>query len=268
MRGVAHRVNAERIVLFGWSRAILLQLSHPLIAAGVADHSSFRGGPFTAAARLHHTVRAMLALTFGEPVAREQTLEHIRGIHRRVRGHLAEAVGPFPAGTPYFADDPDLLLWVHATLLDSIPLVYEHLVMPLTMAERDSYCAEAADTAIALGARPAEVPRTWANLRTYVEAMHQSGRLVVGRQAREVTAAVLAPRMARLIAPAAAANRLVTVGLLPDPLRRQFGFAWNDRRERRLRMVLRVIRGTRRAMPPLLALWPEARRTTSDSERP
>jgi uncharacterized protein (DUF2236 family) len=257
---IARRINAERVVLFGWSRAILLQLSHPLIAAGVAEHSSFRGGPFTAAARLHHTIRAMLSLTFGDPVAREETLERIRGIHRRVRGHLVEAVGPFPAGTPYFADDPDLLLWVHATLLDSIPLVYEHLVAPLTSAERDSYCEEAADTAIALGARPVDVPRTWVDLRSYVDGMYRSGRLVVSPQAREVATAVLAPRMARLIAPAAAANRLVTVGLLPDSLRRQFGFSWNEKRERRLRTVLRMIRGAQRAMPSMLASWPEARR--------
>lgn len=267
MESIARRINAERVVLFGWSRAILLQLAHPLIAAGVADHSSFRGGPFTAAARLHHTIRAMLALTFGDPAARDETLERIRGIHRRVRGHLAETVGPFPAGTPYFADDPDLLLWVHATLLDSIPLVYEHLVAPLTAAERDRYCEEAAMTAIELGARPADVPRTWTDLRTYVDGMHRSGRLVVGPQAREVAAAVLAPRMARLIVPAAAANRLVTVGLLPDPLRRPFGFTWSEQQERRLRTVLRVIRGTRRAMPRVLALWPEARPPSSRPAR-
>ena len=260
--GVARRLNAERVVLFGWSRAILLQLSHPLIAAGVAEHSSFRGGPFTAAARLHHTIRAMLSLTFGDPAAREETLERIRGIHRRVRGHLAESVGPFPAGTPYFADDPDLLLWVHATLLDSIPLVYEHLVSPLTTGERDRYCEEAAVTAIALGARPAEVPRTWLDLRAYVEGMHRSGRLAVSAQAREVASAVLAPRMARLIAPAAAANRLITVGLLPESLRSPFGFSWTERQERRLHTVLGMIRGVRRAMPPALSLWPEARRET------
>jgi uncharacterized protein (DUF2236 family) len=192
-------------------------------------------------------------------VAREDTLERIRGIHRRVRGHLVETAGPFAAGTPYFADDPDLLLWVHATLLDSIPLVYEHLVAPLTLAERDAYCDEAADTAIALGARPAEVPRRWTDLLAYVDGMHRSGRLVVTAQAREVAAAVLAPRMARLIAPAAAANRLVTMGLLPEALRQQFGFSWSERRERRLGTVLRTIRGARRALPPMLALWPEAR---------
>src|SRR5205814_3480852 len=98
---MAHRLNGERAVLFGWSRAILLQLAHPLIAAGVANHSSFRQGPFTAAARLHHTVRAMLALTFGTEAKRDAALAGIMAIHRRVHGTLEESVGPFPAGTPY-----------------------------------------------------------------------------------------------------------------------------------------------------------------------
>ena len=255
---ISRRVNAERLVLAGWSRAILMQLAHPLIAAGVADHSAFRGGALTAVARLHHTIRAMLALTFGDPVARGATLERIRGIHRRVRGHLSESVGPFPAGTPYFADDPDLLLWVHATLLDSIPLVYQRLVAPLTEGELDAYCDEASATAIALGARAADVPRTWSALRQYLDAMYASGRLVVGPQARDVAAAVLAPPMAWLIAPAAAANQLVTEGLLPEPLQRQFGIAWNERRERRLRAVLAAIRRARGLTPRRLAIWPEA----------
>jgi uncharacterized protein (DUF2236 family) len=257
---VARRINAERVVLFGWSRAILLQLAHPLIAAGVAEHSSFRGGAFTAAMRLHHTVRAMLSLTFGTAAEREETLEHIRGIHRRVRGHLAAAAGPFPAGTPYFADDPDLLLWVHATLLDSIPLVYERLVGPLTAAERDAYCDEAADVALALGARPEEVPHNSRALRAYVDGMYGSGRLAVSAQAREVAAAVLAPPLAWLVAPAATANRLVTVGLLPGPIRTQYGFRWSGRDERRMRTVIRLVRTMRQVLPRTVALWPEARR--------
>jgi uncharacterized protein (DUF2236 family) len=66
--------------------------------------------------------------------------------------------------------------------------------------------------------------------------------------------------MAWLIAPAATANRLVTVGLLPEALRQQFGFAWDDRRERQLLTVLGVIRKARRMMPGVISLWPEARR--------
>src|SRR5688500_9884495 len=100
---ISHRINAERIVLPGWSRAILLQLAHPLVAAGVAEHSTFRGGPLTAAVRLHHTVRAMLALTFGDEATREAALEGIRAIHRRVHGRLPVAAGRFPEGTPYSA---------------------------------------------------------------------------------------------------------------------------------------------------------------------
>src|SRR5688500_1347692 len=103
---ISRRVNAERIVVLSWSRAILLQLAHPLVAAGVAEHSSFRHGRLTAAKRLHQTIRAMLALTFGDDRARTRALEGIRGIHRRVHGQLSTAVGIFPEGAPYSAEDP------------------------------------------------------------------------------------------------------------------------------------------------------------------
>src|SRR5919108_1604147 len=96
---ISVRVNAERLVLLGWTRAILLQLAHPLIAAGVYDHSSFRATPWAAASRLHSTIRAMLALSFGTDAEREHALHGIRAIHTRVHGHLTETVGVFPAGT-------------------------------------------------------------------------------------------------------------------------------------------------------------------------
>src|SRR6187431_41758 len=128
---VSRRINAERLALLGWSRAILLQLAHPLVAAGVAAHSSFGSGPVAAAMRLHHTVRAMLDLTFGDEPARARVLATIHTIHNRVHGALSRAVGPFPHGTPYSANDPDLLLWVHVTLLDSVVLAYETFVRPL-----------------------------------------------------------------------------------------------------------------------------------------
>ena len=100
-RGISWRVNAERLMLLAWARAILLQLAHPLIAAGVAEHSTFRGGVLAAALRLHHTVHAMLSLTFGDAPAREQTLDTIRAIHRRVNGRLPHAVGSYASGTAY-----------------------------------------------------------------------------------------------------------------------------------------------------------------------
>lgn len=256
---VSRRINAERVVLLGWSRAILLQLAHPLVAAGVAEHSSFRDGPLVAAARLHHTVRAMLALTFGSDAGRRKAIEGIKTIHRRVNGRLPIAVGPFALDTRYSAEDPALLLWVHATLLESVPLVYERFVAPLTVEDRDAYCDEAASVAIELGAIPADVPRSWTALERYLAAAHASQRIVVGPQARELAAAVLKPPLAPFIAPVAWINRVVTLGLLPGDIRRQYGFDWREGDERSLDRVVAGIRAARRHAPRILAWWPEGR---------
>jgi len=256
---ITWRVNAERIVLLGWARAILLQLAHPLVAAGVFEHSGFRGTPWAAASRLYHTVHAMLSLTFGDAVAREQTLEAIRAIHRRVHGVLTDTTGPYAAGTPYSAEDPALVVWVHATLIDSVLLVYEQLVAPLTAAERDAYCAEAFPIAVALAAREQEVPKTWAELRGYVEQMYTSRALAVGSQGRQLASAVLSPSGGWMVAPATWLNRTITIGLLPAQIRAAYGMTWTPRQERQLRRLLPALRMTRRALPNVIALWPDAR---------
>ena len=162
---IAYRINGERLVVLGWSRAILLQLAHPLIAAGVFEHSGFRSSPLAAIERLHHTTRAMLAITFGNAGQRDAAIEGIRRIHTRVNGTLPEAAGPFAAGTYYSAEDPALLLWVHATLVESMVVAYEHLVGPLTPADLDAYCEQSAPSSIALGVRPGEIPMTWTTLQ-------------------------------------------------------------------------------------------------------
>jgi uncharacterized protein (DUF2236 family) len=255
---VTRRVNAERLALLGWGRAILLQLAHPLIAAGVYEHSAFRAGTRVAASRLHATVQAMLSLTFGADDERDAALEAIRTIHRRVHGHLAVGVGPFPAGTPYSAEDPALVHWVHVTLLDSLPMVFELFVAPLDEADLDTYCEQAAWVAIALGARPGDVPRTWAALRTQLECAYKSGSIVVGPQAREMADAVVTPGLGRLFPPAGWVNRLVTVGLLPPELRQQYGFAWTDRDQRQLDRLVPALRLMRRHAPGAFALWGQA----------
>lgn len=256
---VARRLNAERFVLLAWPRAILLQLAHPLVAAGVFEHSSFRGGPTAAATRLRATVQAMLALTFGTPDDHRRTLDTIRSVHRRVHGRLNVALGRFPAGTAYSAEDPELLLWVHATLLDSIPPVYERLVGPLSEGERDRYCAESAAVAVALGAREEDVPRTWNALGAYLTDMYASGSLAVGDQAKELADAVLRPPLSALIAPITRLNRLVTVGMLPPHIREQYGYEWSDRHQRRLVSAFRMLGAIRRHIPDRLAHWPDAR---------
>ena len=256
---VSLRVNAERLVLLGWGRAILLQFAHPLIAAGVHEHSHFRATPWAAATRLHATVRGMLALAFGTDAEREYALHGIRTIHRRVHGHLPHTVGAFPAGTRYSAEDPDLVLWVHVTLLESVPLVYERFVAPLSAAERDAYCAESAWVPVALGARPAEVPRTWGEAVARLERTYASGAIMVGPQARELSRALLWPRIGLLAPPAAWLNRLVTIGLLPPHIRDAYEFQWSPRRQQLLERVTPPLRALRRTLPDRVALWRDAR---------
>jgi uncharacterized protein (DUF2236 family) len=257
---VSRRINAERLVLLGWGRAILLQLAHPLLAAGVYDHSGFRSTTWAAVTRLYHTVHAMLALTFGNDAERERALDGIRQIHQRVHGHLKTATRRLPAGTPYSAEDPDLVLWVHATLLESVPLAYERLVGPLTIAERDAYCAEAAPIAVALLARSHEVPRTWADARAYLDRMYASGDLEVTEQALTLARAVLSPGAARWIAgPATWTNRIVTLGLLPPSIRRQYRFEWTRGNQRTFDVLVPTLRSMRRVLPRAITLWPEAR---------
>lgn len=257
---IARRINAERIVLLGWGRAILLQLAHPLIAAGVHDHSGFRSTTWAAVTRLYHTVHAMLALTFGTDEEREQALGGIRQIHHRVHGQLKATAGRFAAGTPYSAEDPDLVLWVHATLLESVPMAYEKFVGPLTITERDTYCGEAAPIAVALLARSHEVPRTWAETRAYLDRMYGSGDLVVSGQARELARAVLSPAGAAWIAsPATWMNRIVTLGLLPPEIRRQYALEWTRGNQRTFNLLIPTLRTMRRLMPRSIATWPESR---------
>lgn len=255
---VARRLNGERLVVLAWSRAILMQLAHPLIAAGVAEHSAFRDGPLVAAARLRQTIRAMLSLTYGGDPARAQTVDRIRGIHRRVNGRLRQAVGPFPVGTPYSAEDPALVTWVHVTLLQSVPMVFQALVAPLAEADWDRFGRAAMPTAVALGAT-GDVPVSRDEVDRYVTSMLTSGTLAVGPDARSLAAAVLAPPFPVLTGPLAHVNRLLTVGFLPAALRAPYGLTWTDADERALGRRIRQICWLRRHTPDAIARWRLAR---------
>lgn len=257
---IVQRVNAERVVLLGWSRAILMQLAHPLIAAGVIDHSSFRGSALDAAVRLHHTVAAMLSLTFGDEERRAAALAGIRAIHRRVNGTIQRAVGRFPAGTPYSAEDPALLLWVHATLVDSNTDVYQRVVAPLTDDELDRVCLESAPILEELGGDPSTTPRSWKALRSYMESIYASNTLVLTDEARALGLAVLSPRAAGLPVPLSGMHRLIATGLLPPGIRDAYGFKWNAARETRFHRALMTFRVARRLAPRAIAYWPQARR--------
>ena len=260
---VSQRVNAERVMLLAWPRAILLQVAHPLVAAGVAAHSSFADGGFAAVHRLWQTVQAMLALTFGDQVEQQEAIDGILAIHRRVNGTLREAVGPYPAGTRYSAEDPDLVLWVHATLLESMVLAHDALLSPLSAEERDAYCAESAWVPVALLARPEDVPTTWVAAQDYLRRMYASGTLSVGQDGHAVGHAVLSPPLGPLAMPLTAIVRFLTRAWLPEEIRRAYGLSWSEADARRLPRVLTALRAARRLLPRRAAQWSAATKTPS-----
>ena len=238
---IARKINREAVVVLGWGRAILLQLAHPLVAQGVADHSDFSAGAIGYAQRARHTISAMLSLTFGTDAEAAEAAARINAIHDRTHGPLQQSTGAFPATTRYSARDPKLLTWVHATLLDSLPLAYEQFVGPLTDKEKDRYCSEAASVGPLLHIPDAMLPKSDAELRRYLTTMYESGAIEVTPTARELAAQLLTPAAwpaTHLLAP----GRIATIGLLPPPIRDAYGFNWDASDERALRRLTTVVR--------------------------
>jgi uncharacterized protein (DUF2236 family) len=252
-------INREIVVVLGWGRAILLQLAHPLVAAGIADFSTFRTGFHGYTVRVTRTVGSMLALTFGTEADVQAGASRINAVHRRVRGTLREPAGPFPAGTTYSARDPELLRWVHATLLDSMLLAYEKFVGPLTCETQDQYCAEASVMGPLLGIGQGTLPCSRAELDGYMSAMRISGEIQVTNQARIVASDLLAPPLGPAVTPLLWPVRLITLGLLPPHLRDAYGFPWDARDERRFLRSVSVVKRARSLLPPFLREWPAAR---------
>ena len=256
---MAWKIHQEVVLLAAWGRALLLQLAHPLVAQGVADHSGFRAERWGRLHRLDRTLRAMLALTFGSTEEAEGAAKAIRAVHTRVHGHLASAEGVFPAHTRYTAEDPALLTWVHATLLDSYLLTYELLVGPLAPEEGDRYCAESRRAEDLLGIPPGCFPASVAELRGYLSRMLASGEIAVGDAARELAQDILHPPTFLVARPLVALARLPAIGLLPVAVRDGYGLAWGRRHERALTAVAAVSRRILPLVPSALKHWPAAR---------
>jgi uncharacterized protein (DUF2236 family) len=256
---MAWTLHREVVLLAGWGRAILLQLAHPLVARGVADHSGFRAERRGRLHRLDRTLRAMLTLTFGTPQEAEAVAKVINGIHDRVHGELPIREGIFPAGTRYTAHDPALLAWVHATLLDSFLLTYELFVGPLAAEERDRYCEESCGTEALLGITPGSLPRNTRQLRAYLDDKLANGEVVVTDTARGLAPAILYPPACMAARPLLALARLPTVGLLPPAIRIGYGLSWSAHHERALRAAAAISRRMLPLVPGVLRSWPAAR---------
>jgi uncharacterized protein (DUF2236 family) len=258
-------VNRERVLLLSSAAVALLQLAHPLVAAAIAEHTDRRR---TGAERLGATVGLNLAVIFGDREQAQFAASHVRELHARIKGELGTAVGSFPAGSPYRADDSDLLRWAYATIVWAGVECYARLVKPMTSAERDAYVAEARPFGAAFGLEGASLPSTFDDLAAYFSSMVEGNVLAVGDDGRREARDILWPRGGWRERAAGPAVRILTTGLLPDPVRRAFALPWHRRQRAAFSILVRATRMAVRTAPHGLRWWPHYRTARARVGRP
>jgi uncharacterized protein (DUF2236 family) len=222
------RINCEAALVLGGGRALILQVAHPLVGAGVDHHSRVyvdRWG------RLSHTLETMGQILFGDTATARRAAARMRKAHARIRGVVSTGEA---AGRAYDATDPALVLWVWATLVDTSLVAYELYVRRLRPEQIARYYEEQKRFAYACGVPAGACPSTHDDFRVYFDTIVAT-TLEATNAARRVTAMALQPfDLPRLAAPVLGALALPTIGLLPERLRNDLGLTWSPTRARLL----------------------------------
>src|SRR3954447_10791210 len=243
------RINGESVLLLGGGRALILQVAHPGVAAGVAQFSNYRVEPWK---RLYRTLDTTLNIVFGDRETSAAASARLRRIHERVNG-------TDDRDEPYGALDPELLLWVHATLIDTSLTIYERYVRPLSPSELDAYYEEMKALGEAYSIPRDSMPPDYAAFRSYWASMLDGG-LRITNTTHDVADAVLRPDLMPLAWPAGELVRIVTVGTLPAPVRAELDLKWTPNRDRALRASQAPIHWLLPLLPALIRRFPKARR--------
>lgn len=227
------RVHREFAVALSGPRALLMQAAHPVAFEGFFAHTGALDEPYE---RLARTAEVMNTIAFGSRADADRVTRRVRAMHSRVRGELEQPAGRFPAGTPFAADDPELLLWVLATLVDSALVFYDRYVASLSRAERDAYWQDYRVVGGLFGLRDDEMPADIDDFDAYMDEMLDGNDLFVTSAARELALQiVMRPPVGLAKRPVLEVVNFITVGLLPAGLRRQFGLSWDPLRAVMLR---------------------------------
>jgi uncharacterized protein (DUF2236 family) len=246
---VIRRVGNTPVTPFlGGGSAVLLQVAHPLVAAGIVEHSDYRHDLWR---RLARTLRALYLITFGSKAEAERAGGAVQAVHAHVRGTTRTPLGSFPAGTPYSASDPELMLWVHATLVEGSLSSYQRFQQPLWPEEQERYYQEMAVVARLFGTPAAVIPRTLADFRDYFRGEIESNTIAVTPIAQEIAEVILRAPLPVPLQMLAPAHRLATTAQLPPRLRREYGLRWTPLHALLLPVAARSVRLI--AWPMLLA---------------
>ncbi len=248
------QVDREMVLLLAGGRALLMQLAHPKVAAGVAEHSHFKADPL---GRLYRTMSAMWSIVFDETSAARASLEQVKSVHRRIHGIVSPAES-LPFGTHYDALDIELLLWVHATLIDSAMAAYDLFVKPLAPDEKARYYDDSKKLAQLFEIPETLVPPSLAVFNKYVKSIMAGNEIAVGPIACALAEEILYPRP-WILRPAGPLFRLITAGLLPERLREGYRIGWDKRKEKTFRLLVNGIRRLLPLVPSPLRVVPNAR---------
>lgn len=236
-------VRRERSLFASGLSAILLQLAHPLVAAGVADHSDFDADPV---GRFRRTFDYVHAIIFGDVDTAVEAALAVRELHTAVTGTIDEDPGRFESGDSYTATDPELLLWVHATLIEQSLTAYETYVEPLSNRDRTAYYQESKLFGQLFGIPVSAYPETLAEFFEYYERMLDA-ELAVGPCGRELQRALF--RQGHVFGPLYAT---VGIGTLPDTVRDAYGLPWSSWRQRLFDAWTALVRATVPSLPSRL----------------
>jgi uncharacterized protein (DUF2236 family) len=214
-------VVGHRLTALSGPRALLVMAAHPVAFQGFFAHTGALDDPY---ARLKRTGEVLDSIAFGTKQEADRATKRVRAIHRRVHGRLAD-------GTPYRADDPELLLWILAAMAESALVVYPRYVRRLSQAERDALWRDYRIVGRRFGLTERDMPRTIDDFDAYMAERYASGELIVTDGARELAKEiVMRPPVPIHLRPLRELVNQITVGLLPATLRRQYGFSWDPLR--------------------------------------
>jgi uncharacterized protein (DUF2236 family) len=200
-----------------------MQAAHPLAVSGLLAHSSALEQPYD---RLARTARTLNAIVFGSRAEADEATRVVRAMHGRVNGRLPRRLGRYKRGTPYRADDPQLLMWVLFTLVDSGVVFYRAYVGSLSRADERAYWEDFKVVGRLFGLRDPDLPETLEDLDAYRRWMLEGDELFVTDWARErARQIVFSPPLSWRARPLLEAVNFVTIALLPDQIRRQYGFS-------------------------------------------
>jgi uncharacterized protein (DUF2236 family) len=255
-RSEAWRLNREAALLLGAGpRALLMQVAHPLVAEGVAQHSSFREDPWR---RLRATLRSYLTIIYGSTTEARAEIGRLNRFHRNVRGPVSDSAAALAFGPAYDARDPELSLWVHATLIDATLVANERWIGRLNPGRRAAFYAESLPIGRAFGVPARLLPADIDAFDAYLERMiGPAGPVQVGPLARDLAEVILRPPLgplhpvlAGIPASLYAWTMWPAIELLPEPIRTGYGLNLG----RRERLVSAWLTAGYRAWRPILPI--------------